>query len=107
MLMTRVELMQYIRVFWRHEHPDEPVELLSELDDARWEIRKVERYRDGSVGWADVDESAGSTRLGLVPVPALAEIALDDEFQVSEITGADFERAWILARPIATPRAVG
>jgi hypothetical protein len=38
--------MHYIKVFWKHQHRDEPVELYSELDDGRWEVRKVEVSRD-------------------------------------------------------------
>ena len=95
--------MRYIRVFWRHEHPDEPVELLSEVDDARWEVRKVERFRDGTVGWAIEDDSVGTTQLGLDPMPPLAEIANDPQFQAGEITRAEFELAWDAARPSVRP----
>src|SRR5258705_13531981 len=43
--------MQYIRVRWKHALPDEPVELLSELDSESWEVRKVEVFRDGRLGF--------------------------------------------------------
>ena len=98
--------MRYIRVLWRHEHPDEPVELLSEIDDARWEVRKVERYRDGSAGWASRDDAAQSTRIGLEPMPPLQEISRDPEFLASEITPDEFERAWAAVRPSITTAAV-
>ncbi len=32
--------MTYLRVGWKHQHPDEPVILYSELDAERWEVRK-------------------------------------------------------------------
>jgi hypothetical protein len=38
-------LMTHIVVTWHHQHPDEPVELFSELDDERFEVRKVEVSR--------------------------------------------------------------
>jgi hypothetical protein len=86
--------MEYIKVQWLHSHPDEPILLYSELDDARWEIRKVELFPDGSVGYASAKESAKSTRLGLVPVPPLEEIAEDPEFEPLEITKGEFEQVW-------------
>jgi hypothetical protein len=38
----------YIRVACRHDHRDEPVLIYCELDEARWETRKIEVFRDGS-----------------------------------------------------------
>ena len=40
--------MRYIHVRWLHEHPDEPVDLYSELTGDGWEVRKVEIVADGS-----------------------------------------------------------
>jgi len=42
--------MTYLKVKWIHSHPDAPVLLYSELDRERWEVRKVEVFRDGSLG---------------------------------------------------------
>jgi hypothetical protein len=86
--------MIYIRVEWKHELDDEPTMLYSELDADRWEVRKVELYRDGSYGWADRSFAAGGTRLGDATVPNLTEINLDPQFAASEITAAEFEEAW-------------
>lgn len=44
--------MQYVRVRWIHSLPGEPVTLLSELDDDRFEVRKLEIFHDGSTGRA-------------------------------------------------------
>ena len=49
--------MQYIRVRWNHDRSDEPVELWSELDGESWEVRKVEVFPDGHLGFASRDES--------------------------------------------------
>src|SRR5262249_25192281 len=38
---------EWIRVEWRHDSPDDPVVLYSELDAERWETRKVDVYADG------------------------------------------------------------
>jgi hypothetical protein len=86
--------MQYIRVEWKHNNPDEPIQLYSELDDNRWEVRKVEVFRYGSPGFASSTNSSRSTRLGIEPVPPLWKIALESEFEPREITKDEFERAW-------------
>ena len=86
--------MSYIRVQWLHAHPDEPVWLISELDDDRWETRKVEIFADGSKGYASKEEEVGGTFLGLAPVPPLREIAADPQFRPEEITKEEFEGIW-------------
>jgi hypothetical protein len=90
--------MQYIRVRWNHDRSDEPVELWSELDAGSWEVRKVEVFPDGRLGFASRDESTEDTELGLAPVPAFEEIARDPEFSPEPITQAQFEDVWDLAR---------
>lgn len=90
--------LEYLRVRWKHKHPDEPVFLYSELDGARREVRKLDVYRDGVYGWADASEEVGGTRLSEVPVPASEEIARDPEFEPAMITREEFEEAWAKRR---------
>jgi hypothetical protein len=85
----------YIRVHWLHASPDDPVELWSELDAFREEVRKVETWHDGRVGYASCSEEIGGTRLGKVAVPMLDEINSDPQFQAEGITKVDFETRWI------------
>jgi hypothetical protein len=87
-------MMNYIRVRWLHSFPDEPIWLISEIDDNRWEIRKVYIFPDGSKGYAQRGEEAGGTWLGAVPVPSLEEIAADPQFLPEKITKEEFEEAW-------------
>ena len=89
--------MTHIVVTWHHEHPDEPVELFSELDDERFEVRKVEVFRDGRKCFAHASSHSGNTALGIVPVPLLEEIASDRQFTPRTITKEEFEAAWIAA----------
>jgi len=84
--------MTYIKVRWMHSHLDEPVLLYSELDEGRWEKRKVEVFAGGRCGYASSTESAESTRLGEVPVPPLSEIATDPQFNPTEIDKQEFEK---------------
>jgi hypothetical protein len=86
--------MKYIRVNWKHQYPDEPVTLYSELDDGRWEVRKVEVFRDGRIGYASAEEQSGGTYLGELPTPELSEIGEDPEFDPLEITQVEFEFVW-------------
>ena len=84
----------YLRVRWLHDQRDEPVELWSELDAERYEIRKVEFWLDGRVGFASLEQSSGSTMLGTLPIPALSEIAADPEFAPEQISKREFENCW-------------
>ena len=86
--------MTFIRVFWKHQLPSEPVEIYSELDSERWEMRKVEVFADGAMVWADGDRQFGATRLAVEPLPSSHEISKDPQFEVIDITGDEFERVW-------------
>jgi hypothetical protein len=86
--------MKYICVKWNHSLSNEPVLLLSEIDDDRIERRKVEIFVDGRIGYASSTESYGGTRLGEVAIPPLSEISNDPEFEPTEISKEDFEIAW-------------
>ncbi len=86
--------MMYICVRWHHDFCNEPVLLYSELNDNRMEVRKIEVYSDGRIGYASPSQAVGSTRLGLEPIPELAEIACDPQFELEEITREDFEEVW-------------
>ena len=89
--------MKYLFVRWKHPNPEDPTLLYSELNEDRWEVRKVEIYADGRLGYADNDKELKKTRLGLEPVPALSEIAKNPEFEPEEITREEFERIWTKA----------
>ena len=62
--------LKYLRVLWRHSFADDPVELLSEIDDARLEVRKIEIFRDGRKGFASRTESGRDTYLGVEALPS-------------------------------------
>ena len=86
--------MRYIKVKWIHSSSKNPIWLYSELDDDRWEVRKVEIYPDGIIDYAGPNGETGSTLLGIVPVPLLEEINTDPEFIGNEITADEFENIW-------------
>lgn len=86
--------MQYIAVEWIHSLPDEPILLYSEIDEDRWERRKIELFRDGSAGFADEEHEDKQTGLSLEPWPSLEEIAADPQFVPKLIGKEVFERLW-------------
>jgi uncharacterized protein DUF6881 len=91
------EMMIYIKVRWKHDDPNDPILLYSELDDERWEVRKAEVFSDGSSGYADPAAARGTTLLGLIPIPTLSEIAAIPEFDPVAITKDEFEAVWLKA----------
>lgn len=68
--------MDYIDVQWRHELLSEPVRLVSELDTYRMEIRKLEFFRNGSVGRAWSGGSSLGTTLSAEPIPGVKSIGM-------------------------------
>jgi hypothetical protein len=86
--------MNYICVKWKHAFSDEPILLYSEMDDNRWEVRKVEIFADGRVGYATAVESSGGSHLGEAPIPSVQEIANDPQFEPTVITKEEFDAVW-------------
>jgi hypothetical protein len=86
--------MKYVKVHWTHNDSTVPVWLYSELDDERWETRKIEVYSDGSLGFASDSEEVGGSSLGTERFPSFGEIAEDPQFIPSEIESAEFEELW-------------
>jgi hypothetical protein len=86
--------MTYLLVKWKHDHPDEPVVLYSELDEARMQRRKIDIFPDGRWGYADEHEEIGGTWLGEAPTPSVAQLNADPEYGAEEISGAEFEKLW-------------
>ena len=85
----------YMHSKWKNAPPDSPVEFFSELDNARWETRKVEIFPGQRLGYASpAKPQNGSTRLSIVPLPSLKEIAAQIEFEVEEISAEQFETVW-------------
>lgn len=87
----------YFACQWIGAGPGYPVHLYSELDADRWEVRKVDVFPDGSMGFADELREHRGTFLGTAPVPAIEEIAQDPQFLPRQIDKDEFERVWRLA----------
>lgn len=86
--------MRYIDVEWIHDFQDEPVRLISEIDHENYELRKLEIYRDGSVGFATDSIEHGGSRLGVSEIPPVEEINSDPEFKGREVDKHEFDVRW-------------
>ncbi|TCP53394.1 hypothetical protein EV586_106143 [Tumebacillus sp. BK434] len=90
--------MEYLKCEWIHDDADEPILIYSEMDDERYEVRKIEFYRDGRYGYAYEDVEVGGVGVGLgeVPVPTIEEIAEDEfgHFVPMLISKDEFEEVW-------------
>jgi hypothetical protein len=95
------ETMTYIRVFWHHAFPDEPIVLYSEIDENLWEPRKVYVFRDGRFGYASDTEETNSVWLSIEPLAFLADIGSDPQFDPCEIEKQNLKRSG--PRHIALP----
>jgi hypothetical protein len=85
---------EHWKVVWHHDSSDDPVLLYSELDSARWELRKVEVYADGRMDRADADSQTGNTWLSVEPLIQLVEIRAQPAFDPEAISGTEFETIW-------------
>ena len=73
---------------------DQPVLFYSELDNDRYEVRKVEIYKDDRFGLADISFEFGKTALGTMSVPSIEEINSEPEFLAQVISKEEFEKIW-------------
>jgi hypothetical protein len=92
--------MMYLKVKWHHSFSDEPVLLYSELDGEGWELRKVEVFPDGRMGYAGPGTAVGGTKLSKEPLPPLEQIAADPQFEPIAITGPEFNVVWEYASEV-------
>ncbi len=86
---------EYIDVKWIHDNYEVyPCRLVSELDKDRFEIRKLEYFKNGVVQFANDKMQSGDTHLGYVETPLLGVINQDSEFNGKVITQSQFESLW-------------
>jgi hypothetical protein len=86
--------MNYLFVKVNNEEDSIPVEMYHELDDLRFEKRRVEIFRDGSVGWADENTNNGKTLLTWESVGSLEEIGINENFLPEVISSEKFDQIW-------------
>ena len=85
----------YVCGEWFHDFADEPCCIYSELDDERYETRKIEVFKDGTTTRASTEDlKTDPMALGDQPVPSLEEVNAYPEFHVEEIGADEFEDLW-------------
>ena len=87
----------YIYSKWKNSPPGSPIEFYCELDVNRYETRKVEIFTGGKMSYASKQKAIAPTKLGIAPVPSMAEIISQPEFSIREITKQEFETVWTKA----------
>ncbi len=88
----------YKRGEWFHDFADEPCVFYAELDEERYELRKIEIFKNGKSTRASAEDlKRDPMALADQPWPSLEEInATEDseEFHAEEISAAEFEELW-------------
>ena len=90
--------MRYLCVRWVHDFPEEPVWLYSEVDDDRWETRKVWIFPNGSMERADGSNHTERVWLAVIQIPDSKVISMQPEFEAKDISADEFEQVWEKAR---------
>lgn len=88
--------MNYIKCFWKHNHLDEPIIILSEIDTKRTELRKIEIFKDGFVSFADHQTNSKKSILYEIDFPPIDEINANPEFMAILVSKSEFEKYWRL-----------
>ncbi|MGW5336629.1 DUF6881 domain-containing protein [Streptomyces bauhiniae] len=86
--------MEYWKVDWLHDFDDEPTRLYSEVGNDGYEIRKIQRYRDGRILKADEAHEAANIGLSEIPVGSIEDVASQPDFAACLIGREEFEEAW-------------
>lgn len=86
--------MQYWKVQWIHNFVDEPYLIYGELNATMEEIRKIEVFRNGQLGYASIDGLEYLTFSSECNWPTKEEIEADPQFVVEVISEEEFENIW-------------
>jgi hypothetical protein len=85
----------YVRGDWFHDFADEPRSFYAELDDERYELRKIELFKNGKTTRASTEDlKRDPMALADQPWPILEEINAHEEVHAEEISKAEFEELW-------------
>ncbi|MCI9332082.1 MAG: hypothetical protein HFG05_07915 [Oscillibacter sp.] len=93
--------MKYVLVEWDHDLDDEPYLIYSELDDHRYEKRRVEFYRNG-ITFSYGEERGNEGALASEPFPedlrTLRPEEMEGDFVAQEISPSLFYEIWNQSR---------
>lgn len=88
--------VESIKIFWKHNHREEPVVIFYEiaLEKERLAIRSIDIFSDRTTKNID-DLYEGA--IEIVPIPTVEEFnsgTYGEEFSACSITSEEFERVW-------------
>lgn len=87
-----------------------PRETYSEVDDGGWEVRRVDFFKDGTVGYADRTSYTGEAELSERPLIRPSASSDTERWRAIEITQQTFEEIWARAFagewPLCGPRTI-
>ena len=86
--------MTYIKLAWSHESSRFPIEILSELDHERYEVRKIERFRDGRIHIVGPEGAASEDDLAEHPMPSEEVISRQPRLRSLPTSREEFEHIW-------------
>ena len=81
--------MLYYKTIWNHRNDCDPIIMYSEIDEERYETKRLDIYYNGHVAYFD---NRTPLELGEAPYPSdFDAINATGQFDVSEISVIDFE----------------
>ncbi|MEU1277814.1 hypothetical protein [Streptomyces sp. NPDC005805] len=86
--------MEYWRVEWIHEFESEPIVIFSEIDEVRYETRKVQQYRDRASLKSDEFHESSDIGLSEIRLESIDEVNQQPDFRARVISRSEFEVAW-------------
>lgn len=93
--------LEYLMMDWKHDKKKYPVKIYVEIDDQRYETRKIEVFLEGKIGFAFLDvefceAEGGDTGLGDQKMPELQKLLSrnDTVLKTTIISKEDFELLW-------------
>lgn len=79
---------------WHHDSPQDPIVLCEELDDERYDTRRLRIFADGRCEYYGSRRPGGSLEAATHPVPELKEIDAEEEFDLLAVSANQFESLW-------------
>jgi len=87
--------MKYIKIHWNHSFIDEPELIYSKINGERYEVKKVEIFKNGN--YIIYSKDVNSDRLAEGKYPQLEELNFKEELesmQAIEISEKEFNEIW-------------
>lgn len=87
--------MRYICIEFETYEDRVPQTIYSEIDDLGYEVRKIEIYFDGTVGYASYEREVGKTLLADQMIPTVDDINIEKDVRAIHLTNKEFESLWL------------